>query len=543
MKKSKLMALGLAAAMALSAFAGVSTAFAEEADQTLYTNSGPLEFFTQPWLNPGQYMTQKVLWDTLIGCDADMQPTDGRLAETYEMSEDGLTLTFVMRDGITWHDGEAITADDVKWSIEYSFGTGVVNSVFQDTFKAIEGCTEFLAGEAEEITGIAVDGTTITITFEKVAQDALLTFSQFAPLPQHLLADVDPLQFQQAEYFQNPVGSGPFRVGEVQMGNYCVLEPFEGYWDGVASFNIQCAASSAEADANLVTNAQAGKIDYAYTKTFTDTQSLADSEMVKVDTVDVKYTRLFWLNKFPSAEGEESPLADVRVRQAIAYAIDMEAICEGLFEGATVPANTMAPNSDSKATGLNDYSYDPEKAMALLEEAGWDSNRVLKVVYYYTDQQTVDLMAIIQQQLSAVGIQMEASLVTGDTDAILWAKPEDPVNGPAAVDWDMAYAAVSAMSLSEYYGRLSQEAAINSHTPYNEELENLIIATNVADPQEQTAAYQALEIYENENLPEVPLYYQPVWVVSSEKIAGNVEKWGNPQFRWDWDIQNWTLNE
>lgn len=543
MKKRKLMALALAAGMALSSFAGIATVSAEEATQTLYTNSGPLEFFSHPWLNPGQYMTQKVLWDTLIGCDADMQPTDGRLAETYEMSEDGLTLTFVLRDGITWHDGEAITAEDVKWSIEYSLNSGVLNSVLQDTFKAIDGCEAYLAGEADGISGIAIDGSTITITFAKVAQDALLTFSQFVPLPKHLLEEVDPLQLQQSEYFQNPVGSGPFQVEEVKMGNYCVLVPFEDYWDGVATFNIQCTASSAEADENLVTNAEAGKIDYAYTKTFTDTQSLADSEMVTVDTVDVKYTRLFWVNKFPGEDGSESPLADVRVRQAIAYAIDMDAICEGIFEGATIPANAMAPNSDAKAEGLNDYTYDPDKAMELLEEAGWDSSTVLKVVYYYTDQQTVDLMAVIQQQLSAVGIQMEASLITGDTDTILWSKPADTTNGPSAVDWDMAYAAVAAMSLSEYYGRLSESAAINSHTPYNEELQALIDATNVADPDAQAEAYRALEVYENENLVEIPLYYQPVWVVSSPKIEGNVEKWGNPQFRWDWDIQNWTLNE
>lgn len=303
-----------------------------------------------------------------------------------------------MRDGVTWHDGTALTAEDVKWSIEYSMNTGVLNSVFQDTFKAIEGADAYLAGEADEISGIVIDGSNVTITFTKVAQDALLTFSQFAILPKHLLADVDPLQLQQSEYFQSPIGSGPFKVGEVQMGNYCVLEPFEGYYDGVATFNIQCSSNAPDADPNLVTNAEAGKVDYAYSKTYTDAQSLADSEVVTVETVDVKYTRLFWANKFPKADGSESPLADERVRQAIAYAIDMDSICEGLFEGATIPANTLAPNSDSKATGLNDYKYDPDKAKELLEEAGWDSSTVLKVFYYYTDQQTVDLMAIIQQQ-------------------------------------------------------------------------------------------------------------------------------------------------
>jgi peptide/nickel transport system substrate-binding protein len=544
MNKKKVISLVLAAAMSISAFSSIgTTALAAETTQTLYTNSGPLEFFVHPWLNPGQYMTQKVIWDSLIGCDADMNPTTGRLAESYELSEDGLTLTFVMRDGVKWHDGEDITTEDVKWSIEYSLNTGVLNSVFADTFKAIEGCDAYLAGEADEISGIEITDDTIVIHFASVAQDALLTFSQFVPLPKHCLEDTDPMQMQQSSYFQNPVGSGPFKVAEVEMGSYCVLEPYEDYWGGVADFNIQCSASSAEADENLVTNALAGQVDYAYTKTYTDAQALMESDEVTVDTVDVKYTRLFWVNKFAKEDGSESPLADVRVRQAIAYAIDMDAICEGIFDGATLPADAMAPNSDSKAEGLESYSYDPDKAKELLDEAGWDSSTVLKVVYYYTDQQTVDLMAVIQQQLAAVGIQMEASLITGDTDTILWSKPDDVVNGPSAVDWDMAYAAVAAMSLSEYYGRLSSTAAINSHTPYDEELQALIDATNTADPEAQTAAYQALETYENENLIEIPLYYQPVWVVSSSKIAGNVEKWGNPQFRWDWEIQNWTLAE
>lgn len=537
----KLLAMILALAMLL-AVAGVASA---EGTKTLYTNTGPLEFYTHPWFNPGQYVTQKVLWDTLIEGDANMNPVGPKLAKEYSFNEAGDVLTFVMRDDITWHDGEPITADDVKWSIEYSIKTGVVNTVFQGTFRAIEGGEAYFNGEADEISGIKVDGNTLEITFASVAPDALLTFCQFPPLPKHLLEDDDPALFQQNEYFQSPIGSGPFKVKETKIGSYCVLTPYEGYYNGVADFDIYCSASSAEADENLTVNAMAGEVDYAYTKTYTDVQALRDVEGLTVHTVDVKYTRLFWVNKFPKKDGTPSPLADVRVRQAIAYAIDMDAVCESIFEGATMPADSMTPNGGSKVEGLNPYSYDPEKAKALLEEAGWDPNTELDVVYYYTDQQTVDLMAIIQHYLSEVGIKMSARLITGDTDSQLWTKPADVVNGPREVDWDMAYAAVSAMSLHEYYDRLHSTAAVNSHTPKDDQLDALIDATNASmDADEQLAAFFELQKYENENLPEIPLYYQPVWVVTSEKLAdvfAGFELIGNPQFHWNWGIQNWKF--
>ena len=88
-------------------------------------------------------------------------------------------------------------------------------------------------------------------------------------------------------------------------------------------------------------------------------------------------------------------LSDERVRQAIAYAIDMDTIVETLFEGKAIVADSMIPNGGFKADGLNAYSYDPDKARALLAEAGWDDSQVLDVVYYYGDQLTADLMVAL----------------------------------------------------------------------------------------------------------------------------------------------------
>lgn len=509
----------------------------------LYSNGGPTEFFETPWLNPGTYTYNKAVYAHLLFADENLAPVSGEgdLAKAYEMSADGKTLSFELRDNIFWHDGEAITADDIKWSIEYALKTTVLNSVFRSTFEAIEGAEAYVAGSAESITGIEVDGNKITLTFAKVAPDALLTFTQFAPLPQKYLAETDPISLQQASYFQKPIGSGPFMVDEVQMNNYTTLKPFDKYYGGTPSFTIHLNPSAGDSDANFVTNAKAGKLDYAYTKNIADVKALEGTPGLTIDTVNVRYTRLFYMNKFNKADGSKAPLADPKVRQAIAYALDMKSILDGVFEGAALPANSLTPDGADKVDGLNNYDYDPEKAKALLAEAGWDPNTELDVVYYYTDQMTQDLMAIIQQYLAEVGIKMNARLVEGDLATILWKAPEDPVNGPSAVDWDMCYAANAALSLHEYYDRYATGYSINSHTPSDPKLDELIAATNASvDAEVQKKAFFELQKYENETLFELPLYYQPIFLLHSDRISG-MEKIGNPQFNYNWNIQNWEI--
>ncbi len=138
----------------------------------------------------------------------------------------------------------------------------------------------------------------------------------------------------------------------------------------------------------------------------------------------------------------ENQLSDVRVRQAIAYAIDMETIVETLLEGKAIVADSMIPNGAWKAPGLNAYSYDPDKARALLKEAGWDESQVLDVVYYYGDQLTVDLMTAIQAYLADVGVQITYRKLEGDVGGQLNALPENLEE--SAIDWDIAYGAKAA---------------------------------------------------------------------------------------------------
>lgn len=515
---------------------------AEPTGGVLYSNGGPIEFFEHPWLNPGLFTYQKTLFDHLLVADENLNPKGGALAESYKMSDDGLNLSFVLRDDIFWHDGEKITSKDVKWSVEYALKITGLNAVFGSTFKAIKGAPEFMAGTATEISGIKADGLNVTIEFAKIAPDALLTFTQFAPLPEKYFTDVDPLKFQQAPYWQKPVGSGPFMVDEVKLNEYTTLKPFDKYYDGTPTFSFYLTPSPGDSDANIVTNAQSGMVDFAFTKNVDFANTLKAVENLKLTQVNIRYTRLFFMNKFNKKDGTKSPVADAKVRQALKYAIDMDSIAKNLFKGAIIPANSLTPDGAGKATGLNDYAYNPEKAKQLLTEAGWDPNTVIDLVYYYTDQQTVDFMAAIQAYWKEVGVQMKFRLLEGDLGSLLWKPPTDPVNGPSAVDWDIAYAANAALSLHEYYDRYLTGGSSNSHTPSDPELDKLINATNSTfDTAKMTEAFQALQKYENETLFTFPLYYQPVFTIESNKIVKGVSAYGNPQFNYDWNIQDWVV--
>lgn len=549
MKIKKVMSLFITSMVALSLLTGcggqnkTSNGDSKTTEiKTAFSNGGPVEFFETPWLNPGTYTYNKVLYDRLIAADENLKPTEGQLAKDYNLSEDGKTLVFNLRDDIYWHDGDKITPEDIKWSIEYSLKTAVLNAVFSGTFKAISGSDAYLAGTAEGIDGIAIDGNKITITFNKVAPDALLTFTQFTPLPKKYFTDVDPVKFQQSTFFQNPIGSGPYKISDVKMNDYTILVPFDKYYNGVAKFNIHLTPSAGDSDPNLVNNAKSGMLDFAYTKNVSDIKALKDDSNVKLNEVDVRYTRLFYVNKFNKADGSKSPLADPKVRQAIKYGIDMDSISKNLFAGTVVPANSLTPDGTDKVDGLNNYDYNPEKAKQLLSEAGWNSNTEVNVVYYYTDQTTVDLMTAIQSQLKEIGINMKFKLVEGDLATILWKAPDDQKNGPSAVDWDMAYGAVGALSMHEYYDRFREGSKSNSHTPSDDKLNALIDATNVSvDPEVQKEAFFELQKYENDVLFSIPLYYQPIYVIESNKMNTGIEKYGNPQFNYQWNIQDWEI--
>lgn len=269
-------------------------------DKTLYTNGGPQEFFWYPMVNPGYMINTEIIFDKLINADSSLNPTEGMLAESYTVSEDSLSIEFVLRDGLTWHDGEPLTAEDVKFTIELMLKTPGANAVATEVVNAITGAQDYIDGKSEDLAGVVVDGNKVTVQFDKIAANALQVFSQWPILPKHCLENADPATLQQDQFWQKPIGSGPFMVDEVVLNNYATLKRWDGYYkQGSGNIEKIYMFASGENDANLVKNASAGKIDYAWSKSTDDAKAIEELENMNVEVANIRYTRCFYINQFP----------------------------------------------------------------------------------------------------------------------------------------------------------------------------------------------------------------------------------------------------
>lgn len=269
------------------------------ADNTLYTNGGPEEFFWYPLVNPGYMINTELVFDKLINADENLNPGEGMLAESYTVSEDALSIEFVMREGLKWHDGEDLTADDVKFTIELMLRSPGTNAVASDVLKNITGAQEYIGG-ADDLTGVVVDGNTVTINFDAISANALQVLSQWPILPQHCLQNADPNALQQDAFWQKPIGSGPFMVDEVVLNNYATLKRWDGYYKtGTGNIEKIHMFASGENDSNLVRNAEAGNIDYAWSKSTDDCKAIEAMSNMTVHEANIRYTRCFYINQFP----------------------------------------------------------------------------------------------------------------------------------------------------------------------------------------------------------------------------------------------------
>lgn len=258
----------------------------DRADKTMYTNTGAVNALEHTATNPGLFWHQEIVFDRLLNADTSLTATDGMLAESYEVSDDGKVITFKLREGVKWHDGEPFTAEDVKWTFEY--------------YTTVPGANTVLTDVINDAASIEADGNTVTFTFNNPQPNALTVFSQWSVLPKHCLENVTPENFAADTFWQNPIGTGPFKVETVKLGEYTILARNDDYFkSGTGNIEkIYMYPSSDAGDENLITNAMADKIDYAFCKDSSQVQQVQDMAGFNVDTVNVTFPRYIFLNMF-----------------------------------------------------------------------------------------------------------------------------------------------------------------------------------------------------------------------------------------------------
>lgn len=271
------------------------------------------------------------------------------LAMSDEGSEDGLTRTFELREDVVFHNGDPLTAEDVKFSFERILDP------------------DFPAGGASNLStfdGVSTDGNNRVIIKLKKPDPILankLSFSYAAIVPKKYVTEVGDEEFN-----RRPVGTGPFRFVEAQTGQSTTIAAFDNYWGEKATIG-RVVFTVVPEEATRIAQLQAGDVDL-----------IASIDPIQVENLENSGLRVIIhpsaTSQYLVIQHEYAPFQDVRVRQALNYAVDKQAIVENIFAG-TVPvlAQVVAsPKIPGYNRDLDPYSHDPDKARQLLEEANFD---------------------------------------------------------------------------------------------------------------------------------------------------------------------------
>jgi peptide/nickel transport system substrate-binding protein len=416
------------------------------------------------------------------------------VAERWEISEDGLTYTYYLRQDVLWHDGEKLMADDVKWTIEMFWhpDTNIPTRTTLPLFN-IAGTDEFAAGEAEEITGVKViDDYTVEITLKEPRADFFYGMGGLNLFPKHIWEGIPFAEMRESEFAREKIiGSGPFKMAEFEPDQFYILEANEDYYLGRPHLDRLIFRIGLDAVASWMPGLEAGEIQVGNMVNGLDRERVEGNEGLTVVGAPLPGAMAIWPN--------HTRLTDKRVLQALIYALDRTAITEGIYgPGQALPYEyaNIDPKRDWISPNTPTYEYNPEKAKELLAEAGWDPNQELKFITYYQSELDRSVVAAMQQYWADVGVKMTVEHMDGPTFVARFY--ENP-------DFDLGYGCCG-VALPFEYPRYSctnmPPAGFNGSQYCNEEVDEMVNASLIEPDQakRQELWYKISEITNDEVL-------------------------------------------
>lgn len=320
--------------------------------------------------------------ESIFGYDTSYQITnDEESAAKYELSEDYKTLTVKIEPGVKWHDGHELTTEDYAFSFEVIGHPDYTGVRYGDALiSEIVGMKEYHEGTADTISGInIIDDYNMTITWNEPNASVLSGVWAYAT-PKHHFEGVSV-----AEMLESPkthtdvIGFGPFKVKNIVPGESVEFEAFEDYYGGTPK--LDKVVLKVVNPSTVVEEINAGKVDIASFPT-DQYQVGMEKELTNYQLLayeDNAYTYIgFKLGHWDAEKGEavmdeNMKMADVKLRQAMGYAMNNEAVAQQFYKGLRVPAKSMMIPffKDYHNPDIEGYSYNPEKAKSLLDEAGY----------------------------------------------------------------------------------------------------------------------------------------------------------------------------
>ncbi|MFZ0833548.1 MAG: ABC transporter substrate-binding protein [Mycobacterium sp.] len=321
------------------------------------------------------------VFDTLVEPDEDLEMRPA-LAESWEVSTDQLTWTFHLRKGVTFHDGRPLSADDVVYSFHRIIDENLSNAY---KFSSINGVT---AGGPH----------TVRITVKQPTPNLLTNIGGFKGM-----AIVSRENVESGQIATHPVGTGPFMFASARSGDSITLKANPHYWGGPPALSGVTFRFISEPSTAL-SALQAGEIDWTDSVPPQRVEELAGDESIQLG---VTPSSDYWYLALNEAR---APWNDVRVRQAVAYAIDRGAIVQATSYG-TATANQLAiPEGSPWYTAYDRYRRDLDKAKHLLQQAnltGQDLDMLVTSDY----PETVTAAQIVAANLEPLGIKVKIRTV------------------------------------------------------------------------------------------------------------------------------------
>lgn len=359
----------------------------------------------------GNYLDTNLLWNNLVRCDVETGEIVYELAEALEVSDDGLTYTFTLADAY-WHDGTPVTAADVV----FTYNAQILGPwpTYASKLADVKGYQDLLDGKTDRIEGIyAKDDKTVVFEFNNpnytllsMSMNNIFAIGWFAILPAHILDTGVWEDMASSDYWTAPIGTGPYKVEEVSYPNYCVLTRNEEYFKAPAAIEKVLLTSYTDMEAQIAA-AMAGDL---YSMRAIAKTSAEDAAAQNADLAYYEHDSAFYrgfgymmgegMTKYPDLQKKE-------VRQALNLIIDKQAIADYLVSAspATTFNNDLETNPD-----IPKWTRDVETGKALLDAAGFDYNQTLKILAYYTDQATIDILDIVVANLAEAGINAEYTI-------------------------------------------------------------------------------------------------------------------------------------
>lgn len=432
------------------------------------------------------------IYNGLVHPDEHMQ-FQPDLAVSWE-NPDELTWVFKLREGVFFHNGEEFTAQDVKYTFDR----------LMDPKMASPGATHVREVEKVEV----VDKYTVKIT----------TKTPFAPLLASLgryeLVILNEKAVNDAgnEYNKKPVGTGPFKLELWRPGDRVVVAKFDKYFKGEPKLDKIIFRGIPE-DATRVIELESGGVDLCMDF------PPQDYERVKGENKFTMFEKSAISTNYYGFNVESKPFGDKRVRQALNYAIDKDALIDALYFGQAV--KTRGPMSDQvwgfdNSLPLEPYPYNVEKAKALLAEAGYPNGFKTKL---YASTQSLSRSTAEQFQGFLADVGIEAEVVSLEWGAFL-AETRKGVDGMFTMGWSGTGDADGALTYLYDSQNIDSSNRVRWSDPKFDKM--LKDGRTTLDPEKRKAIYKEAQAYFNEEVPIVLMLSRKLLCASNPKVQGFV---------------------